>query len=387
MEKTTRQYRPATFIAVSLLIVALVLAARYHLFPFTLWPHSVPQTPLAVTAVSISTVNKPIRIDRAGSIGNATSVPVYTDFPGLLSELYVTEGQTVTAGQPLLKIQGASGAGDSESSSEAGTSQTAEISQQAQDDYDKAQKDVARYQKLYDQGAIPRRQLENAIARLQQAQASLNAGAGSTSSPNTNAPAPVFHGSATITAPTEGIVTGLSTAPGRAVQAGQQLLALGSGQEVELVVHLDQNDLYLVHLGTSATAEVANQTITGQVSSIYPEVDGTQISSFLAHIKPTNNPDGILKPGMPVNARIDTGQMAAVRAVPTVAICRDEQGQSFIYAAVNGTAVRLTVSLGDTIGDFTEVTSDVPQDAIVITSNVNEIKNGDAITVTPRNEN
>lgn len=383
MGKMTQQYRPAAIIiTVFLLSVALVLAARSDLFPFTLWFQHIPRTPVNVTAVPIGTINKPIRIDRPGFIENSTSIPLHTEFSGRVSEIYVTEGQAVKAGQPLLKLQGSSGpSGDSGPSTATGENQKAGVSQQVQDNYDNALKDVKRYQKLYEQGAIPRRQLEDAMVRLQQAQASLNNGQNAMSSTNTNAITTTLHGSATITAPIDGIVTGLSIAPGKTVQAGQQLMALGSGQEIEIVVHLDQNDLYLVDLGTTATAEVSNQTIMGQVSSIYPEVKDDKISSFLAHIKLTNNQDDLLKPGMPVNVRIDTGQSVTVPAVPTASIFQDEQGRNFIYVVANGTAVRQQISIGETIGDFTEITSNVPQEIMVITSNVNEIKNGDAIVV------
>ncbi|WP_232199085.1 efflux RND transporter periplasmic adaptor subunit [Thermosinus carboxydivorans] len=189
MGKMTQQYRPAAIIiTVFLLSVALVLAARSDLFPFTLWFQHIPRTPVNVTAVPIGTINKPIRIDRPGFIENSTSIPLHTEFSGRVSEIYVTEGQAVKAGQPLLKLQGSSGpSGDSGPSTATGENQKAGVSQQVQDNYDNALKDVKRYQKLYEQGAIPRRQLEDAMVRLQQAQASLNNGQNAMSSTNTNA--------------------------------------------------------------------------------------------------------------------------------------------------------------------------------------------------------
>jgi membrane fusion protein (multidrug efflux system) len=379
-----RQYRPAAaLLVVFLVIVALMLAARYHLFPFAVDTQRTPQTSIRVATAAVAAINKPIRIDRTGSIENATSVPVYTEFSGMLTEVYVTEGEAVKAGQPLLKLEGYSAsAGTTESPAEAEASQDTGTSQQARDNYDNALKEVNRYKKLYEIGAIPRRQLENATARLQQAEADLNSGQNAAPSPHSNTSAPItLHGSATVTAPTDGRVMGLSTAPGKAVQAGQQLMALGSGQEVELVVHIDQNDLYLVHLGTTATAEAANQIITGQVSSIYPEAEGDQIASFLAHIKLTDNPDGLLKPGMSAHVHIDTGASEPVLAIPSVAVFRDEAGQNFVYVAADGRAVRQPISIGEAIGDYTEITSGVPQGTVVITSNINEIKNGDAIAV------
>ncbi|MDF2570719.1 MAG: efflux transporter, family, subunit, partial [Sporomusa sp.] len=277
MGKIQKKHRIIVLLSALLLTVTLVLATNPHLLPASLWiQYNVPKKPINLTAVPQGTINKQIQIVRTGSIDSATSVPINAEFSGHLSEIYVTEGQVVKAGQPLLKLQ---------ASSESTVPQTTGASQQIQANYDKALEEFNRYQKLFEIGGIPRRQLDLAATHLQEAKENLNNAKGTMQSSSTT-----INGTATINAPINGIVTGLSTAPGKTVQAGQQLIALGTGQEVEAVVHLDQNDLYLAHLGTPATIEVSQQTVMGQISSIYPQVEANQISAFLAHIKLTNNP-------------------------------------------------------------------------------------------------
>jgi len=146
--------------------------------------------------------------------------------------------------------------------------------------------------------------MESATSRLQAAKESSKGESGKVSPNGTLTPqAPV-----TIKAPVNGIVTGLTVASGSTVQAGQQVMALGSGQTVEIVVQLEQNDLHLVCLGTSVGVEVAGHSIMGQISSIFPQVQDNKISSFTAHIKLINPPSGLLKAGMAVNVHIDNGQ-------------------------------------------------------------------------------
>ncbi|HWR45678.1 efflux RND transporter periplasmic adaptor subunit [Sporomusa sp.] len=368
MKKFPQKYCIIVALTALLFTVALLLATSYNLLPVSLWTqYSKPRMPVNITAVPLGTINKPIHIVRTGSIENSTSVPINAEFSGQLSEIYVTEGQAVKAGQPLLKLQ---------ASSEPTVNQTIGASQQTQANYDKALEEFNRYQKLFEIGGIPRRQLDLAITHLQEAKASLN------NTPNTmQSSNATINGSATINAPINGIVTGLSTAPGKTVQAGQQLISLGSGQAVEVVVHLDQNDLYLAHLGTPAAIEVSQQTIVGQISGIYPQVEANQISSFLAHIKLTNNPAGLLKSGMSVNVRIDTGTSVIVPAVPSASIFQDDKGKNFIYTTTTGKAIIQQISIGETIGEFTEITSLLPQQSMVITSNPKDIKDGDTITV------
>lgn len=370
-----QQYRKFIAITLFVLIPAIVYAVNYDLFPLRIWnEYIVNRDPINVTAVPISSINKSLRVNRSGSIGNSVLVPINAELSGRLSEIYVTEGQSVKAGQPLLQIQGTAISNDGESSSAAPKTGGA---LQAQGNYDIALKEFNRYQKLYEIGAIPRRQFDNAAARLQEAQASLNGGQNAVTSTN----AVTTNGLATIKAPIDGIVSGLAITSEKMVQAGQQLMALGSGQEIDIVIHLDQNDLYLVHLGTSATIEVLNQVISGQVSSIYPEIEANQISSYLAHIKIKNNPESILKPGLSVNVGIDTSQAATVLAVPNASIIKDEQDRNYIFIAANGKAVRQQIGIGELIGDYREITSNIPQESMVIIGNIDQLKNGDAITI------
>lgn len=364
MKKISPQHRMLVAITALILILALLLAAN-HKLPVAVWTQNIlPRAMVNLTAVPVGTINKPISITRTGSIENSTTVPIHAGFSGQLSEIYVTEGQAVKAGQPLLKLQISS-------------NQATGISQ-AKVNYDNALKEFNRLQKLYEIGAIPRRQFELATTQLQEAKERLASSQNTIQSSSTT-----VNGSATINAPIGGIVTGLSTAPGKSVLAEQQLLALGSGQEVEVIVQLDQENLYLVPLGSAATIETKQQTIVGQVSRIYPKIEANQITAFLAHITLSNNPSGLLKSGMSVPVRIDTGKTAIMPAVPKLSIFQDNRGRNFIYLATRGKAVLQKISIGETIGDFTEITSSLPQQSMVITSNINDIKDGDTVTVMP----
>ncbi|HEY3426631.1 MAG TPA: efflux RND transporter periplasmic adaptor subunit, partial [Negativicutes bacterium] len=352
----------------------------YGLRPFTRWAeHIIPGNPISVTAEPISTINKPVPIVRTGSIENSSVLPVTTDFPGRISEVYVKEGQEVKAGQPLLKLLGASGPS---TNSKAAVNQNGAADPQAQESYDNALKEYNRLQKLYDQGAIPRRQVEEASARLQVAQEGLASSQGTAQPTRNITTVTSSDGFTTISAPVSGTVTKLSTGIDQTVQAGQQLMVLGSG-EVQVVVPIEQNDLYLVYSGIPATIEVSGKTITGKVASIYPEIGPDNLPTFRTHIKVTNNADDLLKIGMAVTVRINTGKSAVVFVIPKVAVVQEGQDIQYIYLVENGKAVRQQVSIGETIGDFQEITSELPEQAIVVTSNAENIRNGDALTVLP----
>lgn len=366
MKKLTRNSRLLLALTALVCTAALLLAVSSKQLPTGLWPRQIsPQAPVNLTAIPLGTINKPIQVTRTGSLESAASVPIHAAFSGHPSEVYVTEGQAIKAGQPLLKLQ---------PSPSAVTQQAAVPSQQLQTNYDNALKEYDRYQKLYEIGAIPRRQMESITAKLQEAKERL-AAAGTQSAGGS------ITGPATITAPIDGIVTGLAAAPAKEVQAGQLLLSLGSGQEVGAVVQLEQKDLYLVQLGTPVIIEAAQQTIVGQVASIYPQVAAKQNPVFLAHIKLASKPAESLKAGMPATIHINTGETAVVPAVPTASILQDSQGQTYIYLAVNGKAVLQQISVGKTMDDFTEITSGLPAESLIITSSLDSLRDGDTITV------
>jgi RND family efflux transporter MFP subunit len=379
MKKTLWHYRIPLGLTALLLLVALLLAAHYRLLPLARWTgHIVPRAAVTVTAVPIGTMNKAVPIVRTGTVASPASVPITADFAGRISEVYVTAGQAVKAGQPLAKLLGTA-APATNSGTAAPASQSDVPSPQSQTAYDQALKDYNRYQKLYEQGAIARRQVDNAAARLQALQGS------STSTPdtppdNTNTTTVSSNSSTTITAPVNGIVTSLATATEQSVQMGQQLMVLDSGQ-VQVAIDIEQADLYLVPLGTPATITVAGQALLGQVTSIVPELGSNNMPLFHTHIKVTNDTSSLLKPGMSVNASINTGKSAAVVVVPATAIFQDYQGLNYIYLADNGKATRQQVTIGEPLGNFIEITAPLPEQALVITSNINDLSNGDAIVV------
>lgn len=365
MKNLIQKYRQ--YIVPTMLLVIMVLAIGYHLLPDSYWnQYFIPEAPAQVTVVSLGSANKPIRLLRTGSTAKSSNIPVNTEYSGSLSEIYVTEGQAVKAGQPLVKLEASAGEGPSVNTPASG------VSAQIQNQYENALKDFNRYQALYEQGAVSRRQLEIANARLKEAEANLG---------NGRKMSATLQGTATIVAPIDGIVTGLAVGSGTTVQAGQQLLALGGGQDIEVVVRLAQADLYLVHLGTEVVIDLPGQTMTGQTASIDPVVEADQISFFLAHIKLMDKPAAVLTPGMSIGVHIDTGQMASVAVLPTASIFHDEQERSFIYAAVHDKAVRQEITVGEALGEFTEITSPMAQDIMVITSNVDELKNGSTIVI------
>ncbi len=377
------KYRIAfTASIVVIIIVAVLLGARAHygLTPFNrLIGHTALHPAVTVTVAPITKTDKIVQLMFRGTVEGRKASAVTAGTSGRISEIYVTEGQPVKKGQPLMSIQQLALAnGHSAVTDDSPASPTGNDNPEAQANYDHILQQYNRYQKLYEQGAIARRQLEDTAARLKIAQEALAGTPAAMQTATADASPQQDSVAVPLVASTDGIVTGLASAAGTTVQAGQQLMLLESGNEIQAGVQLQQKDLYFVRSGTPAeiTADnVSDKILAGQVESIYP--GGNQL--FRTQLK-IDNTSGILKPGMAVTIRINTGKSALVATVPATAVF-EEQGLSYLYLAVNGKAVRQQVSIGETLGDALEITSPLPEQALIVTSQVNDLQDGDPLTI------
>lgn len=388
----------------ALIIILLALAAHYH---FVQWlAQTAWHSPQNIVVTPANTLDKPVSVTFTGTVeGHKASALAATSF-GRVTELYVKEGDSVKAGQPLMTIESigrpsapinppaGSNAAPAAVNAPSGPVDTVGV-QQAQSSYDTLQKKYARLQKLYDQGAVSKKELNQAASRLQEAQDALAAAETPAPEPpatplsadnqftaDTGAmPAPqagVSGGPIKIIAPADGIVSGLTAISGGAVQAGQQLLALSNGAGIQTVVQLSQSDLYFVRSGSKAeilSDLLPDQVLPGQVESIFPA--NNQL--FRTQVRIDQNPNNVLQPGMSVTVRFQTAQTVPALVVPTNAIVEDEQGNTCVFVSVNGHAVRQQVVLGDAIGEFREVSSGLPEQALVASGDVAGLKDGDAL--------
>lgn len=358
-----------------LVLAALVLTAALASAIPALLQRMEQRTPQTVNAASVAVLQKTLRLAREGTAVHATMVPVYTEGAGRVTDVYVSAGQSVKAGQALVKLE-LSGGRDVTVAAGAPTVPAASGSR---DVYENALKEYTRYQKLYEQGAVARRQLEAAEARLKAAEAAT--GEGVPAAAATAAPRTLPSGPVTIQASIDGTVSGTVVAAGSQIQAGQELLALGSGQAVEIVMPLEQRELYFVPLGAPVNISVNEQTVTGQVSGIYPEFKDNQLAAFVAHVKlPEGNTLG-LTPGAKAKVVLSTEQKVGVTAVPQRAVRQDEPGQAYVFLIVGDKAVRQDVTLGEVLGEYVEITSALPVDGVVVASDVQAVRQGDTLVI------
>ena len=268
MQNVWQPYPKGKVIVAALLLV--LLAAAY-------WGRSLPNKqgadePVAISSPPSHSTNENVQLIWQGSVVRAVPTPVHIQFAGRIQTLHVAEGQPVKRGQHLLIIEPAAGQ---------------PTSSPGADEHGKALREFERLQKLYDMGAIPRRQVEQAAARLQAAKGQPAAG----QSPGLKEPVE-------LAASFDGVVTGLAVSPGSLVQSGQQLLALGSGEPFEIIVTVEEQYVGVFRLGSAVEVQAAGKTVRSRVTAILPQPQGNAVPYFLCRISPRQSTAGLLQEGM-----------------------------------------------------------------------------------------
>ncbi|NLI91313.1 MAG: efflux RND transporter periplasmic adaptor subunit [Peptococcaceae bacterium] len=169
---------------------------------------------------------------------------------------------------------------------------------------------------------------------------------------------------------------------GQVVAAGTPLMTVQDISSVYIVVKVNQEFISQVKPDQSAEIVVeaySGQKFQGKVELINPVADSTT-RTFEVKIA-VQNPDSLLKPGMYAKATLALGAPLQVISVPQTAVSGKE-GLYYVFLAVENTAKRQAVEIGETMGKNIEIKSGLEEGQQLITSNVNKLKDGDPIQIT-----
>ena len=173
------------------------------------------------------------------------------------------------------------------------------------------------------------------------------------------------------TAPRDGIVLERAAIDGMRAMPGDALFRLADVSTVWAVIDLAERDLPLVAVGQSVAVHprgFLDRTFAGRISLIYPQIDKeTRTGRVRVELA---NPDGTLRPGMYVEAEIETGSEAAVVAVPASAVIDSGARQVVILDKGEGRFEPRPVKLGRRGQDHVEIREGVSEgERVVIGAN------------------
>jgi len=259
----------------------------------------------------------------------------------------------------------------------------------ARSNFEAQQKVYESRKELFQQGALPRRDLDSAEvaflqARSQNEQAqkqladlqrvgkeqALKSAQGSRSSAEGRMRgAQALLSYSRITSPIDGVVTDRPLFEGDLAAANQPLLTVMNTSRLIAKAHVPQSEAAVLKVGNPAELKVPelDEPIKGRVSLVSPALDpgSTTIEVWVEAAKP----DPALRPGMSLEVSMTAKTVKDAIVVPTAAVFKNAEGADYVLlAGSDEKAHQKTVRLGIRNSELTQIAGGInPGDPVVTT--------------------
>jgi HlyD family secretion protein len=349
-----------------------------------------------------------VTVTATGNLQPTNKVDIGSELSGTIETVLVDENDTVRKGQVLARLD-VSKLKDQITKSEAALASAEAKRAQADATEKEAAANVSRLREVsqLSGGKVPSRaEMETAEATLVRAQAEQSSARAAVNEARAVLSSDRINLSkASIRSPIDGVVLSRSVEPGQTVAASLQVATLFTIaedlREMELEVAVDEADVGKVKDGQQATFTVdahPNRKYTAQVTRVaFGSTTSNSVVSYTTTLK-VKNDDLSLRPGMTATAEIATITRDNVLLVPNAALrftpaaSTGEQGRGLmgslmpgpprdssrqsqaasktdaqqVWIVHDGQPVAIALTVGETNGRYTEVTSGDLREAVQV---------------------
>jgi|TARA_B110000914_G_scaffold137530_1_gene120338 membrane fusion protein (multidrug efflux system) len=313
-----------------------------------------------VTAFQVKTINFNHFLELQGSVATKQNLILYPEFSGLLTKVYVKEGQKVSKGQLLATI-------DDGGLSEQVAQMEVQLSL--------AKTTFERQKRLWEQKIGSEIEFLQAKATYEGQENAVNQMKSQLAKTS-------------VRAPFSGIIDDIITEQGTVVGAGaSQLLRIVNLDN--MYIEAEVPEVYLSRIVPGKTVEVyfpvLGETLNTKVN---------QVSNF---INPSNrtfkitilikNKEKLIKPNLTAKIKINDYTNEQAVLIPQSIISENSLGEQYIFIAQNinkdneATAKKMIVKTGKTQGDFLEVLEGVASNDIIINEGARNVKDGQNVKI------
>ena len=313
-----------------------------------------------VTAFQVKTINFNHFLELQGSVATKQNLILYPEFSGLLTKVYVKEGQKVAKGQLLATI-------DDGGLSEQVAQMEVQLSL--------AKTTFERQKRLWEQKIGSEIEFLQAKATYEGQENAVNQMKSQLAKTS-------------VRAPFSGIIDDIITEQGTVVGAGaSQLLRIVNLDN--MYIEAEVPEVYLSRIVPGKTVEVyfpvLGETLNTKVN---------QVSNF---INPSNrtfkitilikNKEKLIKPNLTAKIKINDYTNEQAVLIPQSIISENSLGEQYIFIAQNinkdneATAKKMIVKTGKTQGDFLEVLEGVASNDIIINEGARNVKDGQNVKI------
>ncbi|MFG0246545.1 MAG: efflux RND transporter periplasmic adaptor subunit [Phycisphaerales bacterium JB052] len=359
------------------LITTVLLFGVYALAPLAHAQDGLPPANVTIDAVQSETLVR--RRSVTGEIRSRLVSALASQVEGLLIELDVDEGDTVTKGQVIARLDAVRAQIEVDRAN-SDVAFARSVIDQRQVELDNAMRDLERLEELDRLGSSGVSQLDEARTLVASRKALLaQAKSALTTAQGDLALAERELADMTIEAPFSGRVVSKSSEIGQWVGTGDEIVTIVSLDQLEARIDIPE-DVYAVVSETMKNNEPiemrlpslglgSGEEIYGQVITILPAAD-TLSRLFPVRIA-VNNAGGLLRPGMSLNAMVPTNTSEQYITVHKDAIVRTPTGE-VVYFSNDGVSAIAPIERLFAIGQRMAVRSPVLQAGMSVVTSGNE---------------
>lgn len=325
--------------------------------------------PVSVHTETVRLEQVPVTVSAVGTTEPYARATPGTRLMGQVVQVDVSEGQRVTEGTILGRIENRD--------LDAQRQQAQSALEEAQAVLSNAETNVQRMRNLHEERAVPKQRLDEAETQFRRAQANVTAAQGALEEVEANI------GYSVIRSPLDGVVVRKFVQPGDMASPGAPLFTVEQQDPMKVVVEVGERDL--PHIQVEAPVQVDVEALgssaphgwTGRVEALVPSADPMS-RTFQVKVV-LDNPEGLINSGMFARVGFQKGERPGI-LVPQSATVR--RGQLEGVYVVQGDQARLRwVRLGKTFGTRREVISGLEPGERIIVSDIESLQDGTPVEV------
>ncbi|MBK7469453.1 MAG: efflux RND transporter periplasmic adaptor subunit [Betaproteobacteria bacterium] len=312
-----------------------------------------PAQAIAVEATKVAVMPMPQTITAVGSVRSDESVTLRPEVTGRIAEIRFREGQHVTKGTLLVKMDDSVTGADAE---------------QARANLWLAKAKAERAAELHQKGFVSAQAKDEAEGGLRVAKATVQS-------------AEARLAKMEIKAPFAGIIGLRQVSIGDYVKDGQDMVNLESIEQLKVDFKVPEIFLRQIQVGQSlqlALDAIPGKTYDGRVLAINPLVDAAGRTIVIRAV--IRNTNAALRPGMFARVRLLTDEKADSMVIPEQALVPQGEDQ-FVFKVVDGRAQRAKVEIGQRREGKVEILRGLDPADLVVTAGHLKIRDGTAVRI------
>ena len=286
-----------------------------------------------VSAMPVTIEDLEDRVTAVGELVAPQHAEISAEVDGRVTELMLVEGQSVTAGDPLLELDPAKRRLEIAAA-------RAHVSEAAAS-VENVRRQVSRQRELQARNISSQSALDDSETALRLAQAKLAA-----AKADLGVESRALE-EATVRAPFDGMVVRRMVSLGEYVQVGRSLVEIVSLNPIEVEFRVAEIDSSFVRLGQEVAVHVApypDRSFDAKVTVISPKIDPNTRTLRVKAV--VDNGEGLLRPGLFARADLGLSVHEGVAVVPSSAVLQRVDGSVVFVLDGSDRATRRVVQLG-----------------------------------------